>query len=98
VATWYEPDEAGLAQLRQADFVVDEMQRRVDLVKGRGEDISPVRTGEYKASWHSESGVRDGEAYGEVSNTAPHAVFLEYGTRYMDAQHPMGRAIDAAKD
>jgi hypothetical protein len=52
---------------------------------------SPVDTGRLQASWevagHGEPGFR------EVINTAPYARFVEYGTRYDQAQPMVGPVV-----
>jgi len=52
---------------------------------------SPVDTGRLRASWqvvaHGEPGYR------EVINTAPYARFVEYGTKYDEAQPMLGPVV-----
>lgn len=83
------------------------MHRRAELVRIRAEQIAPVRTGRYAFGLHRppgahddgfevSSGVEHGRAYGRVVNRVPYAVFLEFGTRYMRAQRPLGNALDMA--
>jgi hypothetical protein len=69
--------------------------------------VSPATDGtHYRDSFEVSSGVRtDGSrrAYGRVENTSDHAAAVEFGngrTRHqtIEAQHVLGRSIDAAKD
>lgn len=48
-----------------------------------------------EGGFHVERGVRNGVAYARLVNKAPHAGFLEFGTRYMKRQRILGRAMDA---
>jgi hypothetical protein len=73
--------------------------------------IAPVGPGteleHYKESFHVSSGVRHSfrgkRAYGRVENTSDHAAAIEFSNfrtrkKTIDAQHVLGRSIDAARD
>ena len=45
--------------------------------------------------FHVDSGIRDGKAFARLSNDTPYAYFLEHGTRRMEKQRILGRAIDS---
>lgn len=47
--------------------------------------------------FHITSGVRNGKAYGRLTNDTPYARFLEFGTRYMSRQRILGRSVHAIR-
>jgi hypothetical protein len=55
---------------------------------------TPRHTGTMAGSWQVVPGADPGTSL--VINTAPHARFVEYGTRYRRADAPLGRARAAA--
>lgn len=69
--------------------------------------LSADEVGHYKDSFHVESGVLyrgsgSSRAYARVTNDSDHAAAIEYGNfrtrkETIQAQHVLGRAIDAAK-
>jgi HK97 gp10 family phage protein len=56
---------------------------------------TPHETGRLAASYRVEPGREPGTSL--VVNDAPYARFVEYGTRYMPAQAPLGRALAEAR-
>lgn len=56
---------------------------------------SPRLSGRLAASWTTTPGREPGTTL--VSTDVPHARFVEYGTRYMRASAPLGRAAAAAR-
>ena len=63
-------------------------------------DATPYGTG-YVTSFELESGVRDGKtprAYGQVKNTADHAVFVEFGGKNTPRHRTLGKALDAINE
>jgi HK97 gp10 family phage protein len=78
--------------------MIEAMRVRAARVKARAQDLSPVKTGRYRRSWHYRSGLnRHGYASATVYNTAPYAAFLEFGTRYMQARRVLARAVEAIR-
>jgi hypothetical protein len=93
-----------------APWMVEEMRRRAELGQIRAEEIAPVDTGAYAfglpgkpgvtgGGFHVTAGIKDGRAYGRLSNDVhrngfSYAAALEWGTKYMRKQRPLGRAID----
>lgn len=83
-----------------------EMRRRAERVQAAAEADAPVgrgpHAGRYKRSFSTTSGVRGRgrgkRAFGRVTNDAPEALFVEYGTRNNPRYRTLGRALDAAKD
>jgi hypothetical protein len=52
---------------------------------------TPVQTGRLAAGYHVEQG--DDPATSIITNEVPYARFVEYGTKYMPAEAPLGRAV-----
>jgi hypothetical protein len=70
------------------------MRVRAARVKQRAVDLSPVRTGRYRASWHYRTGINNrGYASATVWNSVYYAAYLEFGTRYMHARRVLARAV-----
>ncbi len=79
---------------------------RCERVAGKGkayvETIAPVVTGQYvgiegapePGGFHIVRINKDGRTIVRLINTAPHAGFLEFGTRYMKRQRILGRTAD----
>jgi HK97 gp10 family phage protein len=87
----------GVQAMLRAPFMIEAMRVRSARVKQRAQDLSPVRTGHYRASWHYRTGIKDGKATGTVYNTAYYSAYLEFGTRYMRARRVLARALDAIR-
>lgn len=78
------------------------MLRRAELIRQVAEGISPVggvrdpHPGQYKSSWKTTSTTRGGRrrdrAVATVSNSAPYARWVEYGTERYPGQHVLLRA------
>jgi hypothetical protein len=101
----------GISQLVTSAAMQADMRRRAERVKAEAEATAPVGTrgpdpGQYKRSFSVSSGVRTGRAgtarsrraFGRVTNDAPEAFFVEYGTVHNPRHRTLGRALDAAKD
>lgn len=92
----------GIGRMIRSPEMRAEMRRRAEKVKAAAEATAPVDSGEYKASFKVTSGARGGfrkdRAYGRVTNTAPHAFYVEYGTSSTRAHHTLRRALRAAGD
>lgn len=86
--------------------MVAEMHRRAERVKDAAEATAPVyeqgpHPGRYKESFEVTSGVKEGKtrrAYGRVTNTAPEAIYVEYGNTNTPRHRTLGHALDAAKE
>ena len=94
----FRADHAGIERFLRSE----ELQRALEKFAERGKDyaeqIAPVRTGRYRDSFRVRTGVgQRGLAYARLENTAPYAIYLEYGTRYMARQRILGRSIDAMR-
>jgi hypothetical protein len=100
----------GVSQLVTSPEMQADMKRRAEQVKAEAEATAPVgrgpNAGQYKRSFSVSSGVRTGRAgtarsrraFGRVTNDAPEAFFVEYGTVHNPRHRTLGRALDAAKD
>lgn len=97
---------SGVRRMTGAPFMVREVERRAENVRLLAVQISPVRTGTYRASHTVRSGVNTtGAAFARVANGARdlqtgyvYAVALELGTSKMRAQRILRRALRAAAD
>ncbi|HLL69017.1 MAG TPA: hypothetical protein VK453_25380 [Micromonosporaceae bacterium] len=103
-------DRAGIHDMLGSPFIVGELHRRAELIRIEAERIAPVDTGAYAfglpgkpgvagGGFTVTSGVRGGVAYARVSNDVRrgdyvYAFALEFGTKYMQKQRPLGRAVD----
>jgi hypothetical protein len=87
------------------------MRERAEKIAAAAVAIAPVGPGEelahYKDSFHVSSGVlyrfTGKRAYGRVENDSEHAAAIEFSNfrtrkKTIDAQHVLGRSIDAARD
>jgi hypothetical protein len=98
-------DYKGIGDMLTMAGMQADMHRRAEAVKAEAEATAPVYPGptggRYKRSFAVSSGVRTGRsrrAFGRVTNDAPEAFFVEYGTRNNPRHRTLGRALDAAKD
>lgn len=102
MASRFRPSYAGIGRMIRSPQMQAEMRRRAEKVARRAQAFAPVETGEYKSSFEVSSGARGGfrrdRAYGRVTNTAPHAVFVEFGSSTVHAHHTLRRALRAAGD
>jgi hypothetical protein len=102
----YKPSYKGIGELLTSEFMQAEMLRRAEKVKALAEatapDAPPLGVG-YKEDFEVSSGVKTSKkgtkrAYGRVTNTSDHAVFVEYGGQNTPAHRTLGRALRAAGD
>jgi hypothetical protein len=110
----YRENRGGIEEMLRAPWLVVELERRAELGRIEAERIAPVRTGAYAfglpgdegvhgGGFKVAAGVKDGRAYARINNDVRrgdycYAAALEFGTRYMKRQRPLGRAIDALAD
>lgn len=93
----YKPSYRGVGEMLVDPFMQGAMHHRAEAIAARAEAIAPVATtgkhrGRYKASFHVTSGIRVAKttrAYGRVSNDAPEALAVEYGTANNPAHHTL---------
>lgn len=107
----YRENPAGIRAMLASPAMVEAMRHKAELVQIEAERIAPVRTGAYAfglpgrpgvtgGGFKVTAGVRDGRAYGRVSNDVrnrdyTYSAALEFGTRHMRKQRILGRALDA---
>lgn len=100
--TRFRASYSGIGKMIRSPQMRAEMRRRAEKVKVVAEATAPVDSGEYKSSFRVTSGARGGirkdRAYGRVTNTAPHAFYVEYGTSKTPAHHTLRHALSAAGD
>lgn len=99
----FKPDYRGIGELLKSPEMEAEMLRRAKKVLDVCVATAPVdlkspHVGRYKASFHASSGRRTDRAYGMVTNAAPEAILVEYGSKNNPRHRTMGKALDAAKD
>lgn len=102
----YRENRAGVRAMLCSQEVRDDTHRRGENVADFARSIAPVRTGRYKGltkqygrgGFYVISGIENGVPYTDVTNPTPYAYFLERGTRYMRAQHILGRSLQAARE
>ena len=75
--------------------VADNIKDIATRVKDRAMSNTPHDTGTMAADWAVVQG--DDPATSLVENSAPYGRYVEYGTRYMPAQAPLGRALAAER-
>jgi hypothetical protein len=100
--TRFKASYSGIGKMIRSPGMGAEMRRRAEKVKPLAEATAPVDSGEYKSSFKVTSGARGGvrkdRAYGRVTNSAPHAFYVEHGTSKTPAHHTLRRALSAAGD
>lgn len=108
------PNYRGLGELLRGPEMVAHMLARVERAKVAAESEAPVgppsdpHRGEYKDSFRAEAApeksAKGERAVGRLTNSAPHAVDVEYGgggraeAPAQGAHHTMTRSIDAMRD
>lgn len=95
----------GVGQLLRSRMIEADMLYRAEKIEAVAEASSPVggpgdpHPGMYKASWKvtstSRGGARRNRATATVSNTAPHAAWVEYGTERYAGRHVLLLAAQA---
>lgn len=103
--TTYRLDPAAFREhVLNAPWMVEEMRQRAERGKAFAESIAPDAPpyGEgYIASFKVDAGTNGGvhhdRAYGTLSNSDDAAVFLEFGTEKMPAQHILLRSLDVMR-
>ena len=100
--TRFRASYSGIGKMIRSPQMQAEMRRRAEKVKAAAEVAAPVESGDYKSSFQVTSGARGGvrkdRAYGRVTNTSPHAFYVEYGTSKNPAHHTLRQALRAAGD
>lgn len=112
MAMRFKPSYRGIGQMLCADFMIAEMDVRAHRVMAQAiatapvdEDLDDEHRGRYKARFKVTSGIRPGSrggrkrrAFGRVTNDAPEAIDVEFGTHTTPRHRILGRALLAARD
>lgn len=93
----FDYNPAGLQRVLASQRLLRVLRARATAGMRYARRLAPVRTGRYRASFRVVSGTRNGVVYARLLNSAPYAVYLEFGTRYMRRQRVLGRAMDAMR-
>ncbi|MGW1015577.1 HK97 gp10 family phage protein [Streptomyces niveus] len=101
----FKMSKKGVGQLLKSRMIQADMLHRAELIEDLAALIAPVGSppdphpGLYKGSFEvtttSRGGRRKDRATATVSNTAPHAAHVEFGTERMQAHHILLRAAQA---
>lgn len=106
----FNPSYRGIGEMLKSPEMVKEMESRAKRVKAAAEASAPIYLsakdpGQYKRSFVVDSGVRKDKngsgsrAYGRVTNTAPYAIFVEYGSTTTPKHRTLYNALhEGAKD
>ncbi|WP_310962148.1 HK97 gp10 family phage protein [Nocardioides terrisoli] len=97
-------DYAGMGEYLRSEDMEAAMLAHAEKVKAVAESIAPVyeqgpHPGRYKAAFSASAGVQEHKttrAYGEVSNDAPEAFFVEFGTEHNPRHRTLGKAVGIA--
>ncbi len=92
----YSSDYRGVGEMLRSPGMVADMGRRAELMRPVAVAASPVDTGRYVSSFETSSGVDGERAYGQLANTAPYAIDVEFGTSDTPAFAPLRVAMQAA--
>jgi len=101
-------DYDGIGRMLRSEEMQLAMADRAERIAEAARADAPVdetgpHPGRYRDSFEVTHFVRvlsggDRRACGRVTNTAPEAVFVEFGSKNNDAHHTLLHAIDAARD
>jgi hypothetical protein len=71
--------------------VAEDIKRTAEEIAAEAESLTPRVTGRMAGSYEVQQGNDPATSF--VSNDTPYARFVEYGTKYMRAEAPLGRAV-----
>lgn len=98
MATTYTENPAGISEMLRSPEMVAAMHHLAQKGADRFDELAPIRTGHLVESAYVESGISGDTAYGEWGAEAGYTVFVEFGTKYMEAQRVLGLSIDAVAE
>lgn len=78
------------------EAVAENVKETAERIAHRAAGYTPRNTGTMAGEWIVVQGDED-VATSLVENPAPYARYVEYGTRYMAARAPLGRAVAAER-
>jgi hypothetical protein len=106
--TQIELSYTGIGEMLCSPEMQQGMRRLGERVKARAEADAPVgdpsedpHAGRYKNSFYLTTGIQHAKtsrAYAEIGNTAPEAVFVEYGDSANGGTHVLLNALKAIQD
>lgn len=102
MASYYKHNFAAFgAQCLMAGFMRRAMVARAEAVKATAEALAPVDSGRYKDSFRVTSGItgaykKGPRAYARVTNTAPYASYIEFGSARVKKYRVLGKSLHAA--
>lgn len=97
----FKADRRGIGRILKSEEMRAVLVAVAEKKKAVAEAIAPVDPaghppGEYKASFEVRSGIQHKKttrAYASLVNTAPYAVYVEYGSRTVPAHHTLMKAV-----
>lgn len=90
-------DQTAIRQLVHDPAVQAELQRRTELGAASAKSHCPVRTGRARDSIHAEHQADGSWQLQGGGQGVDYFEYIEYGTRYDPAQHPLLKAADAVR-
>lgn len=102
MASYYEHNFAAFGkECLCAGFMKAVMRARAVAVMSTAMSIAPVDSGDYVDSFEVTDGITAAypvgpRAFGRVANTAPHAFFVEYGSKRVKRYRVLGKSLHAA--
>jgi outer membrane receptor for Fe3+-dicitrate len=107
-AVTFKASYKGIGQMLTSSEMQAAMRQLAEKVKARAEANAPVgnpsedpHAGRYKSSFYTTTGVqhrKTSRAYAEIGNTAPEALFVEYGDSGNGAAHVLLDALSAVHE
>lgn len=104
----FKADYAGIGKMLRSTEMQAGIRQFVEQAKDRAVELAPVgdpatdpHAGRYKESFVVSSGVQrraTSRAYGDLTNTAPEAVDVEFGTSVQEAHHVLLRSLEALRE
>lgn len=107
MAAKFRASYAGIGELIRSAAMEEAMRELAERIKSKAEADAPVgdprtdpHAGRYRDSFKVSSGREGGRkkdrAYGQVSNSAPEAFYVEYGTSKTEGRHTLLNAVQHA--
>lgn len=93
VKVTFRPNRSGVQAAGRSNAIYRELERRAQKVIALAQATAPVDTGEYRASFKTERTRVRGQAAVLAINDAPHAPYLEFGTRPHVIEPKNGKAL-----
>ncbi|MGW2364970.1 HK97 gp10 family phage protein [Streptomyces sp. NPDC001667] len=92
---------SGLRQLLNSPMLTGHLHQTADQIKAVAEATAPTGVGQYRSSFSTGTRRRMGAAHDRtgavVTNSSPHARFVEYGGQHTPARHTLMRAATSVR-